>query len=167
MSKKTRALILIVSLVITMGSYVATLPPTENLSKFSAFDLKTGDVVDIASYEGEPMLITFWSTDCPYCMKEVPTINQIHNQYKDKGLKVLGIVPKKDNLKIAQKVAKQKGMGYPSLYDKHGNVAKAMNNTGLMPHTVLVSKSGEILMNKLGMFSKEDIEDKLDSMTEL
>ena len=150
-----------------MGSYVATLPPTENLSKFSAFDLKTGDVVDIASYEGEPMLITFWSTDCPYCMKEMPIIEQIHQEYEGKGLKVIGVVPKKDNAKFAQKIADEKGISYTNLYDKKGNVAKAMNNTGLMPHTVLVSKSGEILMDKLGMFSKEDIEDKLDSMTEL
>ncbi len=164
MNKKTRALILIISLVVTMGSYVATLPPTENLSQFSAVDLKSGEMVDIVSYEGQPMLITFWSTDCPYCMKEMPVINQIHQAYETKGLKVIGVVPQKDNPKFAYKLTQQKGIGYKNLYDKYGKVAKAMNNNGLMPHTVLVSTSGEILMNKLGIFALEDIQDKLDLM---
>ncbi len=36
-------------------------------------------------------LLVFWEVWCPHCKREVPKIEKIYNDYKDKGLQVVGL----------------------------------------------------------------------------
>ena len=50
-----------------------------------------GNVTDIASYKGKAVLINFWGLRCGSCIDEMPHLNKLYDDYKDKGLVILGV----------------------------------------------------------------------------
>jgi peroxiredoxin len=46
---------------------------------------------------GKVLLVRwFMSTDCPYCTATAPALNELHGQFKDRGLVVIGMYHHKD-----------------------------------------------------------------------
>ncbi|RZL33626.1 MAG: TlpA family protein disulfide reductase, partial [Rubrivivax sp.] len=50
-----------------------------------------GSEMDVARWRGKPLLVNFWATWCPPCVKELPEINQFYGEAKGKGWQVLGL----------------------------------------------------------------------------
>ena len=57
---------------------------------FTLEDL-SGKKVSLADHRGRFVLIDFWATWCPPCLKSIPELVELHKKYKEKGLVVLGI----------------------------------------------------------------------------
>jgi peroxiredoxin len=58
------------------------------------FSLQTADrrqVVRLGEYIGQPILIFFWATWCPYCREEIPDLVQLTDRYRSRGLVVLAV----------------------------------------------------------------------------
>lgn len=66
-----------------------------------AFSLSTptGESLSLESLQGHIVILDFWASWCGPCIAEMPTIKDIYEKYKDKGLKVIGI--SMDNVKTA------------------------------------------------------------------
>ena len=57
----------------------------------------TQDVaITLSDYQGQPVILVFWATWCPYCKKLLPGIEKLHNKYSDKGLTVIAVNIKED-----------------------------------------------------------------------
>ena len=105
----------------------------------------TGAFVSPADFEGKTLLINFWATWCAPCLKEMPMLMELQQEYASAGLQVIGIAL--DDLQSVRDFAEKLGVGYPLLVGEtdvmdtnrdYGNV------TGLLPFTVLVDKAGVI-----------------------
>lgn len=44
------------------------------------------------SLAGKVVIVNFWATWCRPCLKEIPDLSQIYDQYKDRGLVVIGVL---------------------------------------------------------------------------
>ncbi|MFK8018958.1 MAG: TlpA family protein disulfide reductase [Pseudomonadales bacterium] len=66
---------------------------SEQVSSFPTFQLQTNTGIDWAleDYDGQPKLVMFWATWCPYCKRMFPTIKNVHAQYSEQGLKVVAV----------------------------------------------------------------------------
>lgn len=42
-------------------------------------------------FEGRVLLVTLWATWCPPCLSEVPTFNELHRRFTERGLTVVAI----------------------------------------------------------------------------
>jgi len=49
------------------------------------------DPVDLKGLRGQVVMIDFWATWCGPCIGTFPELREIHAEYKDKGLYVLGV----------------------------------------------------------------------------
>lgn len=57
------------------------------------FSLKTpeGKTVKLSDYRGSYVVLDFWASWCPDCIKDVPNIKRMHATYKDRGFKFIGV----------------------------------------------------------------------------
>jgi thiol-disulfide isomerase/thioredoxin len=56
----------------------------------------TGESVKLSQYQGQPVILVFWATWCPYCKKLLPGIAELNDKYEKKGLKVIAVNIKED-----------------------------------------------------------------------
>jgi thiol-disulfide isomerase/thioredoxin len=50
-----------------------------------------GKPFNLDDYRGKVLLVDFWATWCPPCMRELPNLLETHKQYADSGFEVVGI----------------------------------------------------------------------------
>lgn len=55
-----------------------------------------GEKIRLSDYKGQPVLLIFWATWCPYCKKLLPGIQTLNDKYHSLGLKVIGVNIKED-----------------------------------------------------------------------
>lgn len=60
---------------------------------FPEFELtRTDDTKwNSASYRGQPKIVLFWATWCPYCRKLMPGLVSLHNEFGAVGLEIVGV----------------------------------------------------------------------------
>lgn len=96
-----------------------------------------------AWYETSPVLLVFWASWCPSCVEEISQINQLHRQYADTELKILGVNVQESPASVRPFLEKHPAE-YAMALDETGEVA-AQYKINALPTCVLLAKGGEIL----------------------
>lgn len=115
------------------------------------FDTPEGTPFNWTSLQGRPLLLNFWATWCPPCVKEMPELDRFHREFSAAGWQVVGLAidgptPVKEFLakvKVGFGVALA-GFGGTELAQTLGNTA------GGLPFTVLIDAQGRIRHRKMG-----------------
>ncbi len=66
---------------------------------FTLQDLN-GQQVSLSDFKGKVVLLDFWATWCPPCVKAIPHLEALHERYKDLGLVVIGLNNEADHPKV-------------------------------------------------------------------
>ena len=102
-----------------------------------------GTMVHLSDLRGTyPVMLIFYTTWCPPCNSEVPRLNQIHDKYAPRGLKVLAVDIQEGEAWVRQ-WADRRGARYPILLDQRGSVA-ADYGIGTIPTNILLRFDGEV-----------------------
>ncbi len=115
------------------------------------FDLPTisGGKISLKDYRGKVVFINFWATWCATCEVEMPSMQKVYNEFKDKGLEMLTISVDKDQSKIKPFMEKHK-LTFPVLLDPEESIAKKTYKTTGVPETFIVNKAGIIVHKAIG-----------------
>ncbi len=116
-----------------------------------AFDRPEGGQIALASLRGKPLLVNFWATWCPPCVKEMPELDRFHQAFAPKGWAVLGLAI--DGPTPVREFLAKVRVGFTlGLAGLNGTeLAQGMgNDAGGLPFTVMISPQGQILHRKLG-----------------
>jgi thiol-disulfide isomerase/thioredoxin len=122
------------------------------------FDTPAGTPLNLATFQGKPLLVNFWATWCPPCVKELPELDRFHQAFGAQGGQVLGLAidaptPVKAFLgktKVAFPIGLA-GMGGTE------TAAALGNSAGGLPFSVLISAQGRIVQRKMGATSFEEL----------
>ncbi|MEO6278147.1 TlpA disulfide reductase family protein [Roseateles sp.] len=123
-----------------------------------------GAELDVARWRGKPLLVNFWATWCPPCVKELPEINQFYGQAKAKGWQVLGLAV--DQAEPVKAFLKKTPLDFPiSLAGPEGLglVRELGNPAGGLPFSVVFDETGEISWRRLGVTRLQDLQALLTS----
>jgi peroxiredoxin len=101
----------------------------------------TGTTVRLSDHHGQPVLIFFTTTWCPYCSAEAPYLeHEIWQRYRSRGLQVLAIQVK-ESRELAASFAEHHGWSFPVLVDHDGDVSQrfAPDKEGLPPEVAIIN----------------------------
>ncbi len=104
----------------------------KGLPPYSLKDLN-GDLVTSEGLKGKYVVIHVATTWCPFCNAEAPTLEQIYQDYKDKGVEVLIIDVKEPGDLVQRVLVDRFNLSFPVLLDSDGAVAASFAPTDVLP----------------------------------
>lgn len=113
------AAILVVGVVTLAGNLFNTEKPPTIGDQAPDFALPTleGGTGQLSDYRDRLIVLNFWGTYCPPCVSEMPLLQDYYEQYKDRGVTVIG-VNENDPLVTAKGFVRQYGITFPIWMDK-------------------------------------------------
>jgi peroxiredoxin len=108
------------------------------------------------------VVMTFWSVFCETCREEMPLMQRLHEEYEEKGLRVLGI--NLDGAPMSEAITyftEKENMDFLVLIDElKGDVFEIADPYGVAgtPTTYILDKAGDISLAEVGKVTYEDLE---------
>ncbi len=113
-----------------------------------------GRLQALAQWKGKPLIINFWATWCPPCVKEMPELVALQAEIAPKGIQLIGIgidtAPHIAEFSTTYKITYPlyvAGMDGTELSRQLGNT------TGGLPYTVLIGSDGKVKKTYLGLLN--------------
>lgn len=123
---------------------------------------KDGSILNFEDTKGKVVLVNFWATWCPPCIAEMPSLQKLHNDYKDKIVFVLisDESPERVNSFL------QKNNYDFNVYRQVSN-SDFFNVTGI-PRTYLIDKKGRVVIDKTGAanWNSDSVRQTIDGLLE-
>jgi peroxiredoxin len=114
----------------------------------------SGKTHRLSDYRGRPVIINFWTTWCPPCREELPSMNRAWHQLEHEGIAMLAINMGEDEDTIFIFSADYP-TDFPILMDKSGEVIEQWPVKGL-PTTYVVAPDGTIAYRAIGSREWDD-----------
>ena len=118
----------------------------------------------LESLRGKVVLVQFWTYSCINCLRTLPYVTKWHEQYKDKGLVVVGVhtpefafEKERANLESA---IKRLGIHYPVAQDNQYRTWRAFGNQ-YWPAAYLIDRSGTVVATQFGEGGYQQMENAI------
>lgn len=132
------------------------LEKTRPLSKVEYLNV-AGDKQSLAAFEGELLVINFWATWCPPCIKELPSLSRLQKLVGDKGVRVIAISEDFGGIDKPREFLAQRGLSNLTLLldDDKGTGFRSLGGRGL-PSTLIVNSDNREVARLVGTAEWDD-----------
>ena len=103
-----------------------------------------GDAVKLSDYAGKAVVVSFWATWCPYCLKELPVLDAIQVSSARDHIQVIAINTESRDMFRQTSRALREATSIKLSYDPN-NVAQVAYGVKGIPHMVIIGKDGKII----------------------
>jgi len=110
----------------------------------------SGQKIRLGQLRGHVVLLNFWSTDCPSCLRERPLLADLHRRYASRGLAVIAVAMPYDPPNRLVRFVKTHPAPYETALDPAGAVSRAFQVT-LVPTTLLIAADGVVTWRHTGI----------------
>lgn len=129
---------------------------------FAALD---GSEVAFTQYLGKPVVLNFWATWCPPCVKEMPDLEALHKRHGQVRFVGLAI----DSAANVERFNKEKvHVSYPLLIAGHKGIELMRNlgnKQGGLPFTVVFDAEGSVAHTVLGPVKPDQLEARIQRLS--
>ncbi len=136
----------------------------QQLPAFAFPDLD-GQVRESAEWDGQLRVVNFWASWCAPCIREIPLLIELQDEYRDRNVTVLGIAI--DFEEAVKAFAEKLAFNYPVLIGQMDATelsnAVFADSPGL-PFTAFVDAEGRIVRVHAGEIHREEAEAYLAEM---
>jgi thiol-disulfide isomerase/thioredoxin len=96
-------------------------------------------------------VVNFWASWCAPCRGEAPSLQQVHNETKDQGVRFVGVAFK-DGKANARAFERKFKITYPSLFDADGQLTLAFREVppNAIPTTLVLDRQGRVAARVIG-----------------
>jgi peroxiredoxin len=108
-----------------------------------------GKTVNLADYKGKVVLLNIWATWCPPCVEEMPSMEKLHQELKDKDFEILAVSIDVSGAKAVIPFMKKHKLSFSVLTDTEGAIKSLYQTTGV-PESFIIDKQGIIAEKVIG-----------------
>ena len=126
---------------------VLPIPPDTDPLEIKLED-PTGRPISIAEFRGKIVFINFWTTWCLSCVIEMPSMEKLHQKFKDKDFVMVAINLQESASRVKQ-FYKEYKLTFTTLLDTTGDVGAGLGIRSI-PTTFILDKNGRIIGKALG-----------------
>lgn len=113
------------------------------------------DSIQLADLKGKGVMLNFWATYCPPCEEEMPYMQNVYQEYREKGIEIVSV--NLDSTEpVVQNFIKEYGLDFPVLRDSDGSV-RELYTVGPIPSTVFIDADGKIVRRVEGALTLENL----------
>ena len=124
-----------------------------------------GGAFKLSDFRGKVLVVDFWATYCPPCVRQVPQLAELGKKYRDKGLEIVGVTSddEADQDKVVE-FLKKAGADYMVGYDNQwlsSAFLKGTENedgTTPIPQLFVISRDGRVVEHMVGESPQRGIE---------
>ncbi len=105
--------------------------------------------IKLSDYRGKVVWLYVWDAGSPQCRQEIPGFQQLHHEYQDQGLAILGFNGT-DYRRIARAFLRENSVTFPTVLDSSEAAARLIrtgygNKTGLLPLNYIIDPQGRVV----------------------
>ena len=104
-----------------------------------------GKPFNLKEAKGEVIVLNFWATWCPPCIAEMPGMQKLYDDYKDKAIFIFASNERAD---VINGFLAKKKYQLP-VYNPRASAPEALASESI-PTTYIIDKKGEIVISKTG-----------------
>ncbi|TWI54639.1 thiol-disulfide oxidoreductase ResA [Halalkalibacter nanhaiisediminis] len=116
-----------------------------------------GERIELSDLQGKGVFLNFWGTYCPPCEKEMPYMENLYAEYKEKGVEIIAVNVNEPELTV-ERFVNRYSLTFPVVIDKGMNVSDAYGISPL-PTTVLIDEHGTIVHVHTGGMTEAMVRD--------
>ena len=120
----------------------------EPLADFTLPDMND-QPVQLAALRGKVVFVNLWTTWCPPCIEEMPTIQRLYEELHPKGLEILAINMDALGRQTVEPFLDKRRLTFPVLLDPESRTERLYRTAGV-PESFIVDKAGRLVEKIVG-----------------
>ena len=135
-------------ILLSVGCYRGSRPPRIG-TPAPDFTVKDSDhSITLSQFHGQIVVLNFWATWCAPCVEEMPSLVQLQQRLKDKGVTVLGVSVDADGAAY-HRFIKDHGIAFQTVMDVDQK-SNALYGTFRFPETYIIDRKGIVRRKFIG-----------------
>jgi thiol-disulfide isomerase/thioredoxin len=125
-----------------------------------------GGAFKLSDFRGKVLVVDFWATNCPPCVRLVPKLAELSRKYRDKGLEVVGLTSddRADQERVIEFLKKRGAdytVGYENQWLSSAFLKGTEDETGAppIPQLFVLSRDGRVVDHFIGEDPQRGIQD--------
>ncbi len=114
------------------------------------------ETIQLSDYEGKGVMLNFWATFCAPCEAEMPYMEKLYPEYKDRGIEIIAVSLDANQLVVDRFVDKH-NLTFPIPHDTKSQVTD-LYKIGPIPTTYFIDPEGIIVEKIEGALTLERLE---------
>ena len=126
-----------------------TLPPNVLNAELRS---SSGAPIRLSNYTGKVLIVNLWATWCGPCRVEIPELVRLRQEYKSRGLEVVGLSTEDpdDSAESVRNFVKDYKVDYPVGWATHEVALTLMQGRDAIPQSFVISRDGKIIRRFIG-----------------
>lgn len=115
-----------------------------------------GEVLRLSDLKGKGIMLNFWATYCEPCEEEMPYMESLYPEYKEKGIEIVAVSVDATEL-VIHNFTDRYDLSFPILHDKRSTV---LDHYGVrpLPTTYFIDENGIVVERVIGGLTLEKLE---------
>lgn len=161
MNKKLALLLGVVLILAAVGAAIYMLSAKSSMGNVAFTTLK-GERIQLRDLRGKVVLVNFWATTCPACVKEMPELVETYHRYHPRGIEIIAVAMSYDSPVFVKEFAERHALPFPVALDAQEEAARAFGGVKAVPTTLILDKEGHLVSRTLGMIAFDKLHMLLD-----
>lgn len=127
-------------------------------------DAVDGTRLNSTNYRGQVLIINFWATFCPPCLREIPELAAFHTAHSGHSVSVVALSLDQTGIEHVRRFVENNHVPYPTAM-ANSVIAESFGGVAQIPSTFIVGRDGKFVAHYLGALTRDELERAIAPLT--